>query len=90
MRTDRQTELQKYFTKLLETLKDCLQPKDKNPDNRPDCSQLLERINELTIDKTILTENNNILEFKRVLEKQEQQFLLRFFNYKLQQIDSYL
>ena len=87
MRTDRQTELEKYFTKLLETLKDYLQPKDKNLDNRPDCSQLLERINELTIDKTILMEDNNILEFKRVLEKQEQQFL-RFFNYKLQQINS--
>ena len=70
----------------METLKDCLQPKDKNPDNRPDCSQLLERINELSVDKTIFIEDKKTLEdFQTFLAEQETNFLNTFFNFKLNQ-----
>ena len=80
------TILENNFKKLLETLKDCLQPKDKNPENRPDCSQLLDRINQLTVDKTVLMEDKNGLEsFESVLAEQELSFLKMFFNYKLNQ-----
>ena len=65
------TNLENNFSKLLETLKDCLQPKDQKPDNRPNCSQLLEKINEFSVDKSILTENTDIYEdFKTIIEKQ--------------------
>ena len=78
------TNLEKNFSKLLETLRDCLQPKDKNFDNRPDCEEFLQKINEFSVDKSILTEgNNNYEEFQTVLENQTKGFLKRFFDYKI-------
>ena len=79
------TNLENNFRKLLEIFKHCL---DLEPEIRPNCCSLLQRINELTFDKTVLTEDKNISEFKTLLEKHEPKFLLRFFNYKLEQIDS--
>ena len=81
------TNLENNFRQLLEILKECL---DSEPENRPNCYELLQRINELIFDKTVLTEDKNIIDFKTVLEKQEPKFLLKFFNYKLEQNDSYL
>ena len=78
------TNLENNFSKLLETLKDCLQPKDENPDNRPDCCELLKKINEFSVDKSLLTEDNIIYEeFQTVLENQKRRFLKMFFNYKI-------
>ena len=75
LKTYLNTNLEKNRKKLLETLKDCLQPKDQKPDNRPDCSQLLQKINELTVNKSLLTEDNKTYEeFHKVLEKQNNGF----------------
>ena len=48
MKTYLNTNLEKKFSKLLETLKNCLQPKDQNPNNRPNCDELLANIEEIT------------------------------------------
>ena len=81
------TNLEKNFSKLLETLKDCLQPKDQKPDNRPDCRQLLKKIKQFSFDKSFLkdvSENKNIYEgFKLFLEKQDNIFIKRFFYHKI-------
>ena len=78
------TNLEDNFSKLLETLKDCLQPKDGKPDNRPNCCELLQKINEFSVDKSILTEGNKTYEeFQTLLEKQTNGFLKRFFDNKI-------
>ena len=80
------TNLEINFKKLLEILKDCL---DSEPENRPNCCSLLQRINELTFDKTVLTKDNKTLEeFQKVLDHEEPKFLKIFFNFILNQINS--
>ena len=66
----------------METLKDCLQPKEENPDNRPNCEQLLQKINEFSVDKSLLTKDNTLEEFKTVVKNQLNCFLKMFFEYK--------
>ena len=84
LKTYLNTNLENNFSKLLETLKDCLQPNEQNPDNRPDCCQLLVRINEFSVDKTILTEDKHTLEeFQTVLAKQKSIFLKNIFDFKI-------
>ena len=77
------TNLENNFSKLLETLKDCLQPKDGKPDNRPNCEQLLQKINEFSVDKSLLTKDNTLEEFKTVVKNQLNCFLQKFFEYKI-------
>ena len=80
------TNLKINFRKLLEILKDCL---NFEPKERPNCCSLLQRINELTFDKTVLTEDNKTLEeFQKVLDHQEPKFLKIFFNFISNQINS--
>ena len=77
------TNLENNFSKLLETLKDCLQPKDGEPDNRPDCEQLLQKINEFSINKCVLTEDKTIYkDFIVFLGELNNCFLKKFFVYK--------
>ena len=88
MKTYLNTNLENNFSKLLETLKDCLQPKDQKPDNRPDCQQLLQKISEFSVDKNLLTESkSNYEEFQKVLEKQKNGFLKKNFNNKINEQD---
>ena len=55
-------------------------------DNRPDCSQLLEKINEFFVDKTLLMEDNKTHEeFQTALDIQPNGFLKKFFDYKINQ-----
>ena len=67
---------------ILETLKVCLEPKDGNPKNRPNCQQILKDINEFSVDKNNLKQNiDNLEEFRIVLDKQGNNFLKNFFNF---------
>ena len=86
LKTYLNTNLENNRKKLLETLNDCLQPKDGNPDNRPDCCELLKKINEFSVDKSLLIEDNTYAEFQTVLEKQNV-FLKIFFDYKINEQD---
>ena len=82
------TNLENNFSKLLETLKDCLQPKDQKPDNRPDCQQLLQKINEFSVDKNIMTKNRETYgKFLSILGIQSNGFLRMFFDYKINEQD---
>ena len=75
------TNLENNRKKLLETLKDCLQ---KTADNRPNCSQLLEKFNEFSVDKSLLMKDNKTYEeFQTALDIQENSFLKRFFDHKI-------
>ena len=64
-------------------MKDCLQPKEENADNRPNCCELLQKINEFSVDKSLLTKDNILEEFQTVLDKQKNGFLKTFFNFKI-------
>src|ERR1700761_5618618 len=67
----------------METLKGCLQPKDQKPENRPNCEQFLHKINEFSVDKSLLTEDkNNYEDFISFLGEQENSFLKKFFEFK--------
>ena len=71
----------------METIKDCLQPKDQNPDNRSNRWEL-QKINEFSVDKSLLTEDNKTYEdFQTILEKQKNGFLKKFFDYKINEHD---
>ena len=59
LKTYLETNLENNRKKLLKTLKNCLQ---LTYGNRPDCSQLLEKINEFSVDKSLLTEDNKTYE----------------------------
>ena len=55
-----------------------------NVDNRPNCSQLLEKINEFSVDKSLLTEDNKTYEeFQTVLKNKRMVFLKDFWIIKL-------
>ena len=80
------TNLENNFRKLLEILKHCL---DSEPEKRPNCCELLQRIKELTFDEIVVTEDNKTLEeFQKVLDEQNPRFLKLFFNFILNQINS--
>ena len=70
------TKVQTNFKNLLNTLKECLQPKDENPENRPTCRDLLYKIFKFTLDKNILVEDKNIIEFLHLLDNQKMRFLI--------------
>ena len=71
------------MAKLLKTLKDCFQPKDQKPDNRPDCKQLLQKINEFSIEISLVIRDTSIYEnFKIILEKENNHFLKKLLVYK--------
>ena len=87
MKTYLNTNLENNRKKLLETLNDCLQPKDGNPDKRPDCRQLLQKINEFSVDKRVLIVDNSYEEFRTFLSKQNNIFLQIFFDHKINDQD---
>ena len=52
----------------------------KTSDNRPNCCELLQKINEFSVDKSLLTEDNKTYEeFKTFLVKQQNDFLKLFY-----------
>ena len=74
------TKIETHFTKLLETLKNCLQP---NPYDRPNCEQLLKMITEFDIEENILQENKTVQhDYLELIRKQQIEFLYQFFTYK--------
>ena len=84
LKTYLNTNLEKNFSKLLETLKDCLQPKDQKPDNRPNCCELLQKINEFSVHKSLLTEDTETFEEVQTnLEMQPNLYLKKFFDHKI-------
>ena len=57
----KKTVLENNFYKLLEALKDSLKPKDENLNNRPDCEELLKRINEFSLKNCFVSNQENII-----------------------------
>ena len=74
------TNLKEKFGKLLEMLSICLFSTDYN--QRPNCSQMLDTINELTVDSNTLLFGENIEDFKQLLNDTNYQFLKLFFEIK--------
>ena len=54
----------------------------KTSDNRPNCCELLQKINEFSVDKSLLTEDNILEKFKIVVKNQLNCFLQKFLNIK--------
>ena len=76
------TNLENNFRKLLEMLSICLYSSDYNL--RPNCSQMIDTINDLSLDFNTISCDNNFEEFKQLLVQTNNEFLKTFFETKLE------
>ena len=75
------SDIETNFRKLLDLLSICLHSEDYH--SRPDSNQILEKINEFSLQKSFILNQENFSDFNLILEEPDNNLLKIFFNYKI-------